>query len=142
MIGAKPEFKIIVAGSRGFNDYKLMEEYLDFKFQEVIKTHKVSGTSRGADKLGELYAKHRGYPVHPFPADWHLHGKSAGYKRNKRMAKYANALVAFYDGSSKGTGHMIKLAKDYIREPTNIHVHVYKTQPQLELFSATSGSYL
>ena len=109
---------------------------------KVTDTHKVvivSGTAKGADKLGELYAKNKSYPVHPFPADWHLHGKSAGYKRNKRMAQYADALVAFYDGSSKGTGHMINLAKDYISEPMNIHVHVYKTQPQLELFSSTGA---
>ena len=142
MINNKPEFKVIIAGSRGFTDYKLLEDLLDRKFSKVTDTHKVvivSGTAKGADKLGELYAKNKGYPVHPFPADWHLHGKSAGYKRNKRMAQYADALVAFYDGSSKGTGHMINLAKDYISEPMNIHVHVYKTQPQLELFSSTGA---
>ena len=142
MINNKPEFKVIIAGSRGFTDYKLLEDLLDRKFSKVTDTHKVvivSGTAKGADKLGELYAKNKGYPVHPFPADWHLHGKSAGYKRNKRMAQYADALVAFYDGSSKGTGHMINLAKDYINEPMNIHVHVYKTQPQLELFSSTGA---
>ena len=46
-----------------------------------------------------------------FPADWNKQGKAARYKRNEQMANYANALIAFWDGKSKGTKHMIKLAK-------------------------------
>lgn len=72
-----------------------------------------SGCARGADKLGELYAEQRGYQVIKFPADWDRHGKSAGYIRNEQMAKYANALVAFWDGTSRGTKHMIGLAKKH-----------------------------
>ena len=47
-----------------------------------------------------------------FPADWDLEGKSAGFKRNVKMAEYADALVAFWDGESKGTKHMIEIAKE------------------------------
>ena len=72
----------------------------------------VSGTAKGADQLGEKYAKEKGYPVKQFPADWSK-GKSAGYVRNEEMAKYADALIAFWNGLSKGTGHMIDLAKKY-----------------------------
>ena len=46
------------------------------------------------------------------PADWDLDGKSAGFKRNVKMAEYADALVAFWDGESKGTKHMIETAKE------------------------------
>ncbi len=67
--------------------------------------------ARGADRLGERYAKERGYPVRLFPADWEKFGKSAGYRRNAEMAKYADGLIAFWDGRSAGTGHMIYLAK-------------------------------
>jgi len=59
------------------------------------------------------YANERGYPIKQFPADWNKYGKSAGYKRNEEMAKYADALIAFWDGKSKGTKHMIDLAKRY-----------------------------
>ena len=38
-----------------------------------------------------------------------VHGKKAGYLRNVDMAEYADALVAFWDGKSKGTGHMIDI---------------------------------
>lgn len=67
--------------------------------------------ARGADSLGEQYAKERGIPVRYFPADWQTLGKSAGYQRNVQMAAYADALVAFWDGQSKGTKHMIDTAR-------------------------------
>ena len=47
-----------------------------------------------------------------FPADWDKHGKSAGYKRNLEMAENADALIAFWDGESRGTKHMIDIAKE------------------------------
>lgn len=48
-----------------------------------------------------------------FKADWDKHGKAAGFKRNTEMAKYADALIAFWDGKSKGTKHMIDTAKSH-----------------------------
>lgn len=41
-----------------------------------------------------------------------LYGKSAGYKRNSEMAEIADALIAFWDCSSKGTKDMIDIAKN------------------------------
>lgn len=73
----------------------------------------VCGKARGADTLGERYAEERGYAVHYFPADWDRYGKSAGHIRNEEMAKNADALVAFWDGKSRGTKDMIKLARQY-----------------------------
>jgi hypothetical protein len=46
-------------------------------------------------------------------ADWDTYGKSAGYRRNADMAKYSDAVVCFWDGVSKGTKHMIDLARQY-----------------------------
>lgn len=107
-------FKVIIAGGRKFNDYPLLKEKLDSLLSKVCKTHLihvVSGTANGADKLGEQYASSQFLPVIPYPADWKKHGKSAGYKRNALMADNADALVAFWDGKSLGTMHMIELAK-------------------------------
>jgi hypothetical protein len=109
-----PTFKVIIAGGRKFNDYPLLKEKLDNLLSKVCKTHLihiVSGTANGADKLGEQYASSQFLPVIPYPADWKKHGKSAGYKRNALMADNADALVAFWDGKSLGTMHMIELAK-------------------------------
>ena len=71
----------------------------------------VCGMARGADRLGERYAKENGYKVIYLPADWDSDGKSAGFKRNIKMAEIADALVAFWDGKSTGTKHMIETAK-------------------------------
>lgn len=109
--------KIIIAGSRDFTDYRLLLQKVDDIIEELEcdrnKIIIVSGGARGADLLGEKYADECGFPVAKFEADWDKHGKSAGYKRNKEMAKYGDVLIAFWDGQSKGTGHMIDLAKNH-----------------------------
>lgn len=106
--------KVIVAGSRDFSDYDLMKKKLDTLLScqagEVVI---VSGSAKGADKLGEKYAQERGYKISSHPADWVRLGKSAGYIRNEEMAKEADALIAFWDGMSRGTKHMIDLAEKY-----------------------------
>lgn len=103
--------KVIIAGGRLFNDYNLLCQKCD----DILSSHSdieiVSGTANGADKLGERYATDRSYPITKFPADWNCYGKSAGYRRNSDMAKYSDMLIAFWDGKSKGTEHMINLAK-------------------------------
>jgi len=107
-------FRVIVAGGRKFNDYPLLENKLDNILSEVCKTHTVhivSGRAFGADKLGERYANWNDLPIDSYPAEWDKYGKSAGYKRNALMADNADALVAFWDGKSRGTMHMIDLAK-------------------------------
>ena len=105
--------KIIIAGSRTFNNYELLCQNCDKALSLQTEIEIVSGTANGADKLGERYANEKGYKIKQFPADWEKYGKSAGYKRNEEMAKYADALIAFWDGKSKGAKHMIDLAKLY-----------------------------
>ena len=63
--------------------------------------------------LGEQYAKERGHALQYFPANWERYGRSAGYRRNVQMAENADALVAFWDGKSMGTRHMISAAKSH-----------------------------
>ena len=101
--------KVIIAGSRNFNDYNLLKSSCDNLLTQFTNIEIVSGTARGADKLGEKYAMEKGYDIKEFPANWNL-GKSAGYIRNDEMAKYSDMLIAFWDGTSKGTKHMIDLA--------------------------------
>ena len=104
--------KLIVAGSREFNNYDLLKKSIQENFQRWEVEEIVSGTARGADTLGEQFAKEYDIPVKQFPANWDLYGKSAGYRRNAEMANYADALIAFWNGESKGTMHMINLAKE------------------------------
>jgi len=104
--------KVIIAGGRGFNDYDLLCRKADKILSRQSEIEIVSGAARGADKLGERYADERGYPIKRFPADWGTFGKKAGYMRNEDMAEYADALIAFWDGTSKGTKHMIDIARN------------------------------
>lgn len=100
--------KTIIAGSRYFTDVKLVYRAVadsDFHITEVV-----SGCASGIDYLGEQYAIAMGVPIKKFPADWDTYGKSAGYIRNIAMGEYADALVAVWDGKSKGTKHMIDIA--------------------------------
>ena len=106
-------FKVIVAGGRDFSNYEMLRQRLDYLLQNQQFVVIVSGAARGADSLGERYAKERGLFIQQFPANWNRYGKKAGYIRNKEMAQYANGLVAFWDGSSRGTKLMIELAKQY-----------------------------
>lgn len=105
-------FRVIIAGSRDFNDFDLLKQRMDKLLSNITDDIAiVSGMARGADSLGVRYAALKGYALHSFPADWDKYGKSAGYKRNEEMARNADALVAFWDGKSKGTKHMIDIAR-------------------------------
>ena len=103
--------KIIIAGGRDFNNrFLLAASICDvLKELEEINPTIISGDARGADTLGAKYAYDNGWPVEHYPADWDRWGKSAGYRRNYDMAKEADALVAFWDGKSRGTKHMIEI---------------------------------
>lgn len=78
---------------------------LAFTLSEIV-----SGGASGADSCGERWASVHELPVKTFLPDWNQHGKSAGIVRNVEMALYADALVAFWDGQSRGTKHMIDYA--------------------------------
>lgn len=105
-------FKLIIAGSRKFNNYEELCRCCDKVLLGISNIEIVSGTANGADILGERYANERGYQIKRFPADWNQYGKKAGYLRNKEMAEYGDALIVFWDGISRGTNLMIKLAKE------------------------------
>lgn len=124
------ETRIIIAGGRDFIYRTLLEGYLDKYIENLSDNDKrritiISGGARGADTLGERYAKAREYSLIQFPANWDKYGKRAGYIRNAEMAKYAVAdgsygvLFAFWDCESKGTENMIETAEKY-----GLEVHV------------------
>ena len=109
--------KVIIAGGREVTDYRLVVEAMimaDLMFG-IVPTQIVSGKARGVDTLGERWAKERSIEVKPFPARWRrddgLVDLSAGKTRNTKMAEYADALVAVWDGQSTGTADMIKKAE-------------------------------
>jgi len=109
--------KIIIAGSRTITDkakinamiFRGVNKLVPFdKINEVII---ISGGARGVDTEGENWAKSFGFPIERYLAQWDKFGKRAGFIRNKQMIDNADALIAIWDGKSKGTEHTINLAK-------------------------------
>jgi len=76
-------------------------------------TEVVSGGAPGVDTSAEQWAERHGIPVTRFPADWKRYGRRAGPIRNQAMAEYGEALVAVWDGKSRGTKNMIRLARKH-----------------------------
>ncbi len=105
--------KLITAGSRNFIDYDLFKQEVANIIGDNTDVTIVSGMARGADAMGVKYADDNNLALKKFPADWDRYGKSAGYRRNEEMAAYADTCICFWDGKSKGTAHMIDLAKRY-----------------------------
>lgn len=101
--------KVIIAGCRDIHCKHTVAKAIresGFKVTEVVY-----GGCDGVDKIGKWMAERKSIPVEPFPADWTTHGLAAGPIRNRQMAEYADALVAVWDGKSKGTKSMISEAK-------------------------------
>jgi hypothetical protein len=115
--------KVIIAGSRTLCKQEWVETAVSRAFNNwmakdqdnweyYIRPEIVSGGAAGVDFCAELYAKKHSLPFKEFPAKWEEYGKKAGYLRNKEMGIYADALVAVWDGKSKGTLHMINVMAD------------------------------
>jgi hypothetical protein len=101
--------KCIIAGSR--DAQVTMKMLKDCIYQAGFPiTEVVSGNSGNVDKLGEQWGLAMHLPVTQFNAAWQTYGASAGPRRNRQMAEYADALIALWDGKSKGTFNMIKEA--------------------------------
>lgn len=142
-MATKNKFRVIIAGGRDFTDYQLLRQKCDKILADKSKSSQiviVSGTARGADRLGERYARERGFQVERYPADWDADGKSAGPIRNAKMAENADALIAFWDGESRGTYNMIDTAirrEDMLIRIVN-YAEIYAKRKQYQLLQETA----
>lgn len=100
--------KVAVIGSRDFNDYNRVKRILDLYPISVI----VSGSARGADTFGEMYADEKGLKKEIYKPDWDLFGKRAGFLRNTTIIENCDMVVAFWDGTSKGTKDSLDKAQN------------------------------
>lgn len=119
--------KVIIAGGRDYADFERMSKVCTRLLIGAGVKEFVSGEAPGADQLGERFARESKIAITPFPAAWddiegrpveeigekggRHYWKLAGYARNEQMAQYADALIAFWDMKSKGTGDMISRAR-------------------------------
>lgn len=116
---------VAIVGSRDFADYPRLSRELE-RIRDGEPWHVISGGAKGADSLAERYARTRCLPFTVYSADWGLHGRSAGFIRNDQIVDAAEMLIAFWDGTSKGTEHCIEMARRRY-EPENIIV-IYTTE--------------
>ena len=112
--------RTIIAGSRDATEKAVLEAMSWCPWSAGISCV-LSGTARGADKYGEVWADRAGIEVIRYPAQWDLYGKSAGYRRNASMALAADNLIAVWDGESVGTKHMIDLANK-----NNLEIFIFR----------------
>ena len=104
-----------IVGSRDFNDYDKLCKFIyktcideNYSIREIV-----SGGARGADKLGEQFAKNYNLSLKIYEADWQKYGRRAGFVRNVDIIKYCDICFAFWDGESHGTKHDIELCEQY-----------------------------
>lgn len=117
--------RIIVAGSRDFNDREFAFPRISHMLSKVPNGFEIiSGGARGADTVGEDWARAHDASCVRFPAKWDAYGKRAGHIRNALMGWYATHLIAFWDGVSPGTKGMIDFAKD-----NGLQVKVFQYTP-------------
>ena len=112
----RPVYRVVLAGGRDFTDYDLLRtSCLSFLGNKLTSPQVIviSGHASGADSLGERFAQEHGLQVELHAADWVKHSRAAGPIRNKEMAECSDALIAFWDGKSRGTKNMIDSARRY-----------------------------
>ncbi len=108
--------RVIVCGGTEFRDRERCFGVLDRLLAGRGEVEIVSGHARGADLLGEEYAKLHGLALRVFPAEWARYGKAAGPIRNGQMIEYARGeqplVIAFWDGQSRGTANTLARARE------------------------------
>ncbi len=119
--------KIIISGGRDFNRQDILNSFVsgilaDIEFDMYLDNDEIvllQGGASGADAMSKVFAYENAYATQEYKADWDKHGKAAGPIRNVEMANAAHVLIAFWDGKSKGTKHMIDTSIAH-----GLHVHV------------------
>ena len=112
--------KLAIIGSRTFQDEVLFKKSL-VSFKDI--TEIVSGGAKGADTWAEVYAKENNIPFTLFKPDWKRYGRGAGIIRNTEIINYADEVIAFWDGKSKGTKDSIDKAHSLNKK---VHIIYYE----------------
>jgi len=120
--------KLIIAGSRALYPREVMTA--EVGRLESRLTASISGGARGVDLCAQFVAAKFGIPCTVMRADW-AGGRQAGFHRNEQMGNYADALLAFWDGQSRGTMHMIRYMRD-LNKPVRVYTFV-RSEPILTI---------
>lgn len=97
--------KVAVIGSRNIKAFDL-SGFLPEGTDELV-----SGGARGVDTVAREYAKSAGLPITEFLPEYDKYGKGAPLVRNVSIIEYADIVLAFWDGKSRGTRFVIDKCK-------------------------------
>lgn len=125
MASEKRGVRVAVVGPKSFSDYDKMKQVLDTSLTENALL--ISGGAPGADSLVERYALETNRRIHVITADWEQHGPRAEFIRNQEIVDHASMIIAFHDGTSRGTKHTIELAK---KQGIPVHIIPFKSKEQ------------
>ena len=95
----RPIKRVVIAGCRDYTNYEELKEYVDMCLSNIREDNEiviVSGGAKGADSLGERYARENGFKVELHFADWDKYGRGAGPRRNKEMAEVSDFVICFW----------------------------------------------
>lgn len=112
--------KVAVVGSRSLNVPDL-QKYLPHQLTEIV-----SGGAAGVDRCAREYAQQNQIPLTEFLPQYDRYRRAAPIKRNEQLVAYADCVIAFWDGQSKGTLSSIQYALRAHKE-----LHVYILEPNL-----------
>ncbi len=107
--------KVAVIGSRSIivND---LGAYLPEGTTELV-----SGGARGVDTCAREYASANNIPITEFMPEYNLYGRSAPIRRNFQIIDYADVVIAFWDGKSRGTKMVIDTCQ---KQGKTVYVHI------------------
>lgn len=106
--------KIAIIGSRGLHVDDL-ENYLPDGLTEIV-----SGGAKGIDRDAERYAQNNHIKITVFLPEYDRYGRGAPIIRNKQIVDYADEVIAFWDGNSRGTRSVIEYCKKQEKKITVI----------------------
>ena len=115
--------KIAVIGSRSLQIPEL-EPYLPEKTTEIV-----SGGAAGIDRRAAQCAQRNGWKLTEFLPDYRCYGRAAPLVRNRQIVDYADAVVAFWDGHSRGTAYTVHYCRKTGKEVRVIRIQKTPDDP-------------
>ena len=101
--------KIAIVGSRepgNINFAKELEKRINIQSGDTI----ISGGAKGIDSLAAEYATAHGFELVEIRPNYAKNGRGATFIRNREIVDNADIIVAFWNGTSKGTKYTIDYA--------------------------------
>lgn len=101
--------RIAIIGSRGLTPENMREHIPEC--DEIV-----SGGAKGVDTCATEYARANSIHLTEFLPDYEKYGRAAPIRRNEQIVDYADKIIAFWDGCSKGTLSVIRYAEKIGKE--------------------------